>query len=193
MSEMLIFALAVTLASVLTWLGAYYFRRRLIKQKVRVLSELNQLREKRWELRSSLGPFITGKAVEAGRVAEFAPSPELARQIHKQILARLAASHTLSKEDVRQEFDSQLAEVQTRLAEVESRFPKEAKLEKVTSMNDALLSNRIDQLAKQVDAQEKRILSKWDVALTVSTIIAGIAFVVAATYTVLKVVGGTAP
>ena len=193
MSETLLPIVGAILGMTVAWLGAYFSRRRLIERKVRVLSELGQLSKKRWELRSSLGPFILGKDVGAGGIAGFAPSPELAQQILGQLRARLAASPTLSKEDARQEFDSQLDEVRTRLAEVESRFPKEAKLEKVTSMNDALLSERIDQLAKQVEALEKRILSKWDIALTVSTIIVGIAFVVMATYAVLKAFGGTAP
>ena len=118
---------------------------------------------------------------------------ELQRQTEEQVRARVAASSGLSKEDVQREVDSQLAELRSRLAKSESRFPEEAKLEKVASINDALLSERIDQLAKHVEALEKRILSKWDIALPVSTIIAGIAFVVGATYAVLKVFEGTAP
>jgi len=117
---------------------------------------------------------------------------ELLRRIEEQVLARVAASSGLSKEDGQRELDSLRAELQSRLAKFESHFPEEAKLEKVASINDALLSERINQLAKQVEALEKRILSKWDVALIVSTIIAGISFVVGGTYAVLKVVGGTA-
>ena len=43
-------------------------------------------------------------------------------------------------------------------------------------------------ITKHVENLEKRVLTKWDVALTVSTIIAGISFVVGATYSVLKII-----
>lgn len=87
------------------------------------------------------------------------------------------------------EICSQLKQLQEQLSKVECCIPEEAKREEIASINKVLLAERIDQLAKQVENLEKRILSKWDVALTVSTIIAGIAFVVVATYAVMKLIG----
>lgn len=87
------------------------------------------------------------------------------------------------------EIYGQLNQIQEQLFKVESRIPEKAEYEEIASINNVLLPERIDQLAKQVENLEKRILSKWDVALTVGTIIAGIAFVVGATYAVTKFIG----
>lgn len=76
-----------------------------------------------------------------------------------------------------EEIYSRLNQFQEQLSKVESCISGEARHEE------------IDQLAKQVENLEKRILSKWEVALTVGTIIAGIAFVVVATYAVMKFIG----
>jgi len=72
------------------------------------------------------------------------------------------------------------------MAKIEQRFPPEAQLEKIASINDAILSERIEQLMKQIELLESRILSKWDVAVTVSTVIGGVFAIVAATYGVIS-------
>jgi hypothetical protein len=82
-----------------------------------------------------------------------------------------------------------MGEVSERIKKIEGRFPEEAQIEKIASINDALLAERIDQLSKQVQALELRTLSKWDVALTVGLIISGIIVVVGATYGVFKALG----
>ena len=193
MIEPLIAALVTGLASVVFAVGAYVFKRRTGEQQDRLLSELDQLAKKRWEVGLSIGGVSLRRVVESGGEGGLAPSQELLKRIEEQVLARVAASSGLTKEDVQREVDGQLVELQDRLAKIEGRFPEEARLEKFASINDALLSERIDQLAKQVEALEKRVLSKWDVALTVSSIIAGIAFVVGIAYAVFKALGATTP
>jgi len=90
---------------------------------------------------------------------------------------------------MQKEIQRQMAEVTDRVKRIEDRFPPEAQIEKVASINDALLAERIDQLSKQIQAIESRILSKWDVALTASAIITGLMVIVGATYAVLKTLG----
>ena len=74
------------------------------------------------------------------------------------------------------------------IEKIERRFPDEAQMDKVASINDALLSQRIDQLKERIDKMEEKIPSKWDIALTVSAILGGICAVVAATYGVIQFV-----
>ena len=181
--------LIALLTSIISYIGAYLFKRRATEKRERLSSEVERLAKERWEVGVSLGPVSLRKVVETGSETSGAPSPELLKRIEEQVLSRLAASSGLTTENVQKEIDDHLAELREGLAKIESRFPEEAKLEKIASINDALLSERIDQLAKQVENLEQRVLSKWDVALTVSTIIAGIAFVVGATYAVLKIIG----
>ena len=82
-----------------------------------------------------------------------------------------------------------MAGVKKRIKKIEDRFPEESQIEKIASINDALLAERIEQLSKQVQSIEARILSKWDVALTVGVIISGIIAVIVMTYGILKAFG----
>jgi len=90
---------------------------------------------------------------------------------------------------MQKEIEGQMHEVSDRIKKIEDRFPEESQIEKIASINDALLAERIDQLSKQVQALESRTLSKWDVAVTVGAIISGMIIVVGATYGVLKALG----
>ena len=178
---------ALLVSSVASIVG-YFFKRRSTEEREKLTHELDKIARERWEFGVSIGPVSWRKVVEPSSELSASAYPELLRSIEEQVVSRIATSSGLAKEDAQKEIDNQLSQLQDRFAKIESRFPEEAKLEKIASINDALLSERIDQLAKQVEGLEKRILSKWDVALTVSTMIAGIAFVVAATYGVLKIV-----
>jgi hypothetical protein len=122
---------------------------------------------------------------------EGVPEPQFVRYLENQIAMRVASSPGLSDEEVKSQFQTQLQEVGDRIAKIENRFPEESKIEKIASINDALLSERIDQLSKQLENIEKKILTKWDVAVLVSMMIGGIAFVVAATYSVLRLLPTT--
>jgi hypothetical protein len=144
--------------------------------------------EAKGEISVAVGPVRMTRFYGGGE-AEPIVTPELVRRMEEQILAQVQSSPRVSPEDVQKEVESQLAEVQERIEKIENRFPDEAKLDKVASINDALLSERIDQLSKQVENLENKMLSHWDVALVVSAIIAAIIAVVGATYGVLKVMG----
>ena len=56
-------------------------------------------------------------------------------------------------------------------------------------IEDALLTEFLQQLAKQVGNLEQRVLSQRDVAMIVVTILGGVVGVVGATFGVLKVLG----
>ena len=110
----------------------------------------------------------------------------LRERLEDQVQSQIQTSPRLTPEVVYDEVQSQFDEVSERLTKIEERFPDEKSIDKVASINDALLSERIDQLSKQVSNLEQKILTRWDVALTVSKIFTGIIFVVGATYSFLK-------
>ena len=189
MIEMLTTVVSWVLVPALALLGAYAFGHRATKKRERLADEIERLAKERWEVGVSIGGMTLTKSVEIDSEATKAPSPVLLKRVEEQVLSTLAASSGLTKEEVNQEIDAQLADLRDGFARIESRFPEEAKVEKIAARDDTFLSERIDQLAKQVENLEKRVLSRWDVALTVGTIIVGITWVVAATYGVLKITG----
>ena len=142
-----------------------------------------------YEIALNLGPVSVSRTIEVPRTTEAVATPELLRDIERTIVARVEALPLASREAMQQEIEMQMGEVKKRIEKIENRFPEEAQIEKIASINDALLSERIDQLSKQVQAIESRILTKWDVALTVSAVVTGIIVVVGATYAVLKAFG----
>jgi len=144
--------------------------------------------EAKGEISVAVGPVRMTRFYGGGEAKPIV-TPELAKRMQEQILAQVQSSPRVSREDIQKEVESQLGEVQARIEKIENRFPDEAKLDKVASINDALISERIDQLSKQVENLDNKILSRWDVALVVSSIIAAIIAVVGATYGVLKVLG----
>lgn len=92
---------------------------------------------------------------------------------------------------IQKEVERKIEEVRKRILDVETRFPNSTEIEKYASVNDALFNERLDQLGKRVERMESKILSQWDVAVVVSSVLGGIFGVVAATYAVLDFVGGT--
>lgn len=123
--------------------------------------------------------------------AEF--SKQLTEAMQEQMVERVAEIQGLTRDQIRQELERQLSEFRERIAKIENRFPDETNIEKIASINDALLAERIDQISKRLDGLDKRILTKWDVALTVSMILGGIFAVVTATYSVISFFGGIKP
>jgi type II secretory pathway pseudopilin PulG len=186
MTEIIVVIVSALLAAIAVSFVAYQGKKRAQNLRNALVSEIEK---QRVEISAGLDPVRVARVVERGTLAPTVSSAELMARIEEQILAKMAASPPMTKEEVRHEVRRQFSELQARILKIESRFPEEAKLDKISSINDALLSERIDQLSQQVNNLEERILSKWDVALTVSTIIAGIALVVGATYAVMKFIG----
>jgi LPS O-antigen subunit length determinant protein (WzzB/FepE family) len=170
------------IASIVASGFAYLAKERWSSRRDREMKEL-------YEVALSIGPVSVKRTLEGRELPSSLATPELLQSIEQSILARLESRPGATKEETRKELERQLNEVHDRIRKIEERFPADATLEKIASINDALLAQRIDQLAKQIDGFESRILTKWDVALTTGTMLAGIISVVGATYAVLKVTG----
>jgi len=145
------------------------------------------------EISLALGPISISRTIETpsqeSAKTEVVSTPELLKDIERTIVARVESLPLASRDEMQKEIEGQMHEVSDRIKKIEDRFPEESQIEKIASINDALLAERIDQLSKQVQALESRTLSKWDVAVTVGAIISGMIIVVGATYGVLKALG----
>lgn len=114
---------------------------------------------------------------------------ELIKQIEEGIVARIYSEGQLTDENLQAEVDTVVSELKERLENIESRFPDDSSIDKISSINDALFAERIEQLANRLTNLENNQLTKWDVATVVSLIVAGIFTVVGATYAVLGTLG----
>lgn len=129
---------------------------------------------------------ISLPGIATKKVSSYTISPDLLKKIEDQIVERVVSNPKLSEAEAKAEIVEDLNSFADRLKCIEERFPEEAKLEKISSINDALLSERIDQLTEQVKALKGKALSKWNVAVITSSIIAGIFAVSGATYGVIS-------
>ncbi len=171
------------LASLVSGLYANY--RRLLEIK-KIAEEKELIKKDISEVSIDLGLVKFKKTFETEGAENIEPLEPLIERIEEQVVARVSKSPGMSKQDIKQEVKKELEEFSGRLENIENRFPEGSQLEKISSINDAILSERIEQLSKQLSALENKVLSRWDVAVTVSMIIGGVFTVVAATYGVIN-------
>jgi hypothetical protein len=93
-----------------------------------------------------------------------------------------------SKEEVKQEVDSAVNVIRERLERVEQRFPEESTLEKIASINDAILATKIERLEKSIENLESTLVTKWDVATIVFAVFGAISGVAGVIFTVANFV-----
>lgn len=181
MDPTLVAAVLGTVSSLIGALLASLGKRR--QQKERKSTQL-RLRDQlaKLEVSAGIGPIRVSRTL-----VDEAVVTDLTERIEKQIVDRLSADPRMTVDEVRSAVQTELGEVRQRIEKIENRFPPESQLERISSINDALLSERIDQIGKRIESLEKQVLSRWDVAKTVSTVIGGVCAVVAATYSVMKV------
>jgi hypothetical protein len=79
-----------------------------------------------------------------------------------------------SKERIRKEVQDAVTAFQERLERIEQRFPDESTIDKIASINDAILATKVEQLQKALEQLEPRLLTKWDVATIVFAVLAAI-------------------
>jgi hypothetical protein len=77
-----------------------------------------------------------------------------------------------------------------RLDRIEVRFPAEATLEKVASVNDAILATRLEALQEDLRETKAKMLSKWDVATIVFAVVAAVGATVGLVAGTVRLVGG---
>jgi hypothetical protein len=78
----------------------------------------------------------------------------------------------LAEDEIQKIVEEKVNHLNGRIEEIEQRFPSQDTVEKIASVNDAILATQIENLTEKVNALEKSKISKWDVAIVVFQIIA---------------------
>jgi len=114
---------------------------------------------------------------------------ELLEELANGIAERVAARRGINEAGIREKVHSDISELTDRLHALEARLSDEPPPDPESPFNDELFKHRIDQLADQLNDIEKKMLSKWDVAMIVAIILGGIAFVAGAVVSVFGLIG----
>ena len=114
--------------------------------------------------------------------------PDYFRPIYERTLRNIIAhSPTSSTEtEVENEVKEKFGEIDIRLKEIEKKFPKESTLEKIASINDAILATNIETLSESIKRIEDKLLTEWDVAKIVFQILGGLGILVGMIFAIIK-------
>lgn len=69
--------------------------------------------------------------------------------------------------------------LQNRLDAIEERLPEASTIDKITSVNDAIMATKIEALEKEISRLEASRLSRWDVVVVVFAILTAVGGIVA--------------
>ncbi len=79
-----------------------------------------------------------------------------------------------------------LVPLKSRLEEIEKRFPNESTIDKIASVNDAILATKIEHITDELRRIEKESLSKWDVVVIVIEVLVAGATVLGLIFTAIQ-------
>jgi len=82
------------------------------------------------------------------------------------------------KKEIEAEVNSRIEEMNRRIETIEVRLPKEATLDKLESVNDAILATQIEALTESVKDLKGKMITKWDVAKVVFTILGALGVII---------------
>ena len=67
-------------------------------------------------------------------------------------------------EIIKEKMDEKLTHLNDKISKIEQRFPDQGTIDKVSSVNDAILATQIEAINKRLESIEQKMLSRWDVA-----------------------------
>lgn len=116
--------------------------------------------------------------------------PEYFRPTYERTLRNIIThSPTSSTEtEVENEVKEKFGEIDIRLKEIEKRFPEESTLEKIASINDAILATNIETLSESIKRIEDKLLTKWDVAKIIFQILGGLGILIGIIFAIINFV-----
>jgi len=75
------------------------------------------------------------------------------------------------EKQINEEVSQHTAALRKRLEAIEKRFPEKDSIDKIASVNDAILATRMEAIEESIRRIEKSLISRWDVAKIVFAII----------------------
>ena len=91
-----------------------------------------------------------------------------------------------TRAEIETEVNKKFDELKRRVEEIENRFPKEATLEKIASVNDAILATNVEALSESIKRIEDKLLTKWDIAKVVFQILAALGVLIGVIFAILQ-------
>ncbi len=80
-------------------------------------------------------------------------------------------SSIINLPEIEKQVEERVLPLKKRIEEIERRFPNESTIEKIASVNEAVLATRLDSLTESIRKNEGKLLTKWDVTVIVLKII----------------------
>jgi len=91
-----------------------------------------------------------------------------------------------TKADIQKQVNEEVRALKSRIETIEARFPQEATLEKIASVNDAILATQVETISNSIQAMQEKMLTKWDVAKVVFAILGSLGVIVAIIFGILN-------
>jgi uncharacterized protein YeeX (DUF496 family) len=89
-----------------------------------------------------------------------------------------SASMATTDAEVRKEIEKISKALAGRISNIEKRLPEKDTIDKIASVNDAILATQLESLTETVKKIEEKTLSRWDIAKIVFQILAAVGLLV---------------
>jgi len=166
--------IAGVIAAIMSFLVSY--RQRLAKQK-------EDLRQK--ELSDSLRITLADSFRESYANIDADRIDDNIRYLRNYLVH---LSPVQPKQDIEAQVNEKVDELKKRIETIEARFPQEATLEKIASVNDAILATQLETLSASIKAIQNRMLTKWDIAKIVFAILSALGILVGIIFGIINFV-----
>lgn len=104
----------------------------------------------------------------------------------RNILSHYALPSYKTKEVVEKVVEEKINEIKKRLDDIEARFPKEATLDKLASINDAILGTQVETLTESLRDIREKMLTRWDVVKVVFAVLSALGVIVAIIFGIIS-------
>ncbi len=108
--------------------------------------------------------------------------------IYKALEGTVSASISIASTtatEAQKESDAKIEDLKKRISEIENRLPEQDTVDKIASVNDAILATQIESLSEKVKKLEEKLLSRWDIAKIVFQILAAVGALVGIVLTII--------
>lgn len=161
---------AFLISIVIDYIGRWY-----LNKAKKITSQFHELYDKRmsgfWNdyYKNKIKPYMKGETDDF-LIKYYASQLKRTRRF----LPLYKIYNILSMTEIQNEVSNKIDEVKKSVEEIEKRFPKEATLSKIASVNDAILGTNYENLLKSVERIETKMLTRYDVVKIVFLILGAI-------------------
>ncbi len=175
----LISVLSVAIGSIASIVSAWLSlnRKRMLEEKRKRADE-----SIRRAINMSIGEY--SKQIAPSDIEEFYKS--LVNLEELETPSELVQSDEAITEKIKEKMDEKLNHLNDKISKIEERFPDQGTIDKVSSVNDAILATQIEAINKRLENIENKMLGRWDVAKIVFQIIAAFGAVIGAALAIIN-------